>query len=363
MDIRNLFRKDHNSLNPYIPVLSPESLAKLGGESAGRIIKLNANENPYGPSPRVKEELGKYQEYNIYPDAEQTLLREALSKYVGVSSKYILAGAGADEIIDLILRAILEPGDTVIDCPPTFGMYSFSTYINGGEVISVPRDISFNVNIDSIKNALRDNTKAIFIASPNNPTGNLILKNEVLGLLDLGILVVIDEAYCEFSGHTMVDLISKYQNLIILRTASKWCGLAGLRIGYGIMDPIILQRLMDIKQPYNINSAAEIALIASLGDLEYLKNNVSLIIEGRDKLFQRLLNIEGIYPYPSYGNFILCHLSQCNAKEIYAKLANLGIFVRYFDLPEISSCLRISIGTPEQMDVLIESLSSIISGN
>jgi len=363
LDIGNLFRKDHAQLIAYTPVLPPQSLAKLGSVPLERVIKLNANENPYGPSQRVQVALGEYNGYNIYPDPNQTKLRGLLSEYVGMPSDHLIAGAGADEIIDLILRATLDPGDTVIDCPPTFGMYSFSTNINGGRVIAVPRDSNFNIDVQSINHNLRDNTKVIFVTSPNNPTGNLISEPDLKELLRHGRLVVLDEAYSEFSGSTLVSLVRDNPNLVVLRTASKWCGLAGLRLGYGIMNPEILGRLMSIKQPYNINTAAEIALIASLEDLPALKRNIEQIIIERDRLFENLTLIDNAEPYPSDGNFILCGFSGIAAKDVYQSLASKGIFVRYFDLPELRDYIRISIGKPEHMDMLVSCLKDILNKN
>ena len=360
LDITNLFRRDHRDLHPYEAVLSPEALAEMSGIPPERIIKLNANENPYGPSLRVQEALGSYQGYHIYPDAEQRSVRKALEDYVGISADYILAGAGADEIIDLLLRAILEPGDEVINCPPTFGMYTFSTQVNGGKPVSVPRDDQFQVDFSQVKRAIPSNTKAIFLTSPNNPTGNLVPDNGVLSLLEENVLVIVDEAYFEFSGHTVVPLVPHHPNLVVMRTMSKWCGLAGLRLGYGIMDPVLLQRLMDIKQPYNISAASEVALLASLGDLSYLKGNVDTIIQERERLFYRLALVPGLRPWPSQGNFILCDVPQRKATHIFQELARRGIFVRYFDTPRLRDSLRISIGKPEHTDALVEALADIV---
>ena len=360
MDIGKLFRKDHSELIPYTPVLPPESLVKLCNVLEEAVIKLNANENPYGPSPKVQIALGNYNGYNIYPDPAQTKIRAVLADYIGLPSEYILAGAGADEIIDLILRATIDPGDTVIDCPPTFGMYSFSTNVNGGKVISIPRDSDFNVDIEAINQNILDNTKVIFVTSPNNPTGNLISEEDITDLLAHGLLVVLDEAYSEFSGSTLVSLVRDNPNLIVLRTASKWCGLAGLRLGYGVMNPHILHRLMSIKQPYNINTAAEIALIASLEDLSFLKQNIERIITERTRLFDELSLIENVTPYPSDGNFILCSFTGIGAKRVYEELASKGIFVRYFNLPELREYIRISIGRPEHMNMLVGCLKDIV---
>ena len=359
MDITTLFRRDLNDLQPYEAVDSPEALAEVAGIPADKIIKLNANENPYGPSPRVQEALGRYQAYHVYPDAQQRALRKALQEYTGISSEHILVGAGADELIDLVLRATLASGDEVINCPPTFGMYSFSTHVIGGRLVEIPRDDGFQVDLPRVKAAIGDRTKAIFLASPNNPTGNLAPDDMVLSLLEEDILVVIDETYFEFSGHTVAPLVSEHPNLVVLRTLSKWAGLAGLRLGYGIIDPSLLRILMDIKQPYNINAAAEVALLASLKDVAYLRGNIDALVQERGRLFSRLALIPGISPQPSLGNFLLCDVSGGRATQVYRGLARRGIFVRYFDTPRLRDWLRISIGKPAHTDAVIEALEQI----
>ncbi|MDA0988350.1 MAG: histidinol-phosphate transaminase [Chloroflexi bacterium] len=359
MDITKLFRRDLRDLRPYEAVDSPEALAEIAGIPAEDIIKLNANENPYGPSPRVKQALGNYGSYHIYPDANQTAPRRALEEYTGIPAEHILVGAGADELIDLVLRATLEPRDKVISCPPTFGMYSFSTQVIGGMLISIPRDKEFQVDLPKVKKAMGTMTKVIFLTSPNNPTGNSITEDVVLELLEEDILVVIDETYFEFSGQTFAHLVPEYSNLVVLRTLSKWAGLAGLRVGYGIMAPRLLQLLMDIKQPYNINAAAEVALLTSLNDLDYLMHNVEAIVQERERLFTRLSLMRGIAPRPSLGNFLLCDIANGKALPVFRGLAQKGIFVRYFNVPRLKNSLRISIGKPEHTDALVEALEQI----
>ena len=361
MDVTSLFRRDLRELTPYVPVDSPDRLAEIAGIPPERIIKLNGNENPYGPSTKVQEALGRHQGYHIYPDAQQTASRNALEEYAGVSSDHIIVGAGADELIDLLLRATLDAGDGVIDCPPTFGMYTFSTQVNGGKLSSVPRDDRFDVDLDGVKDAIEPNTKAVFLASPNNPTGNLVPEDVVIGLLEEDILVVMDETYFEFSGQSVAHLVSEHPNLVVLRSLSKWAGLAGLRLGYGIMHPQLQQLLMDIKQPYNISAAGEVALLASLGDLPYLKSNVQAIIEERDRLSSRLAAIDGISVWPSHGNFLLFDVPAGKATLIFQGLASRGIFVRYFNTPKLKDSLRISVGKREHTDIIAEALEDILA--
>ena len=360
MDIDRFLRRDMREINPYEAVQSPESLAQVAGISPENIIRLNANENQYGSSPRVHEALRSYNGYHIYPDAQQNVSRKALSEYTGMPMDHILVGAGADELIDLVLRATLETGDEVINCPPTFGMYSFSTQLNGGKLVSVPRDKNFQVDITGIKKAIGARTKAVFLTSPNNPTGNQLSQSMVLSILEEDTLVVVDETYFEFSGQTVAGLVAEHPNLVVLRSFSKWAGLAGLRLGYGIMTPHLLKLLMDIKQPYNINAAAERALLASLDDLDYLMANVNAIVTERENLFNSLNSIDGIVPWPSLGNFILCDVYDGKATEVFQGLARRGIFVRYFSAPRLENSLRISVGKPEHTDILAHAVEEIL---
>jgi len=198
------------------------------------------------------------------------------------------------------------------------------------------------------------------LASPNNPTGNIVHEDIILSLLEQDILVVVDETYFEFSGQTVAPLVSSHTNLVVLRSLSKWAGLAGLRLGYGIMAPKLLQLLMDIKQPYNVSAAAEVGLLASLEDLPYLRRNIDTMIRERERLFSRLASIHGLSPWRSMGNFLLCGVSGGMATLAFEGLARRGIFVRYFNAPRLRDSLRISVGKPEQNDALAEAMEEIM---
>jgi len=359
MNIEELIRPELAAMGGYTPIEPIEILEQRAG---GRIIKLDGNENPYGCSPKVYQALANYSYYHIYPDPEQKKLRQALKEYAGLSHEHIVCGSGSDELIDLILRLFLKPGDKTINCSPTFGMYPFSTEVCGGKVVDVPRSENFAADMAGIKKALSQETKVIFIASPNNPTGNTITEQEILELLDTGKIVVVDEAYFEFSNITMAGLVPAYPNLIVLRTFSKWAGLAGLRIGYGIFPIKIASYLMKIKQPYNVNVAAQVAILASLADVDYLRGNVAKIVAERERLFGKLKELDWLKPYPSSGNFILCSVPSGEAKKIWQQLQKKGIFVRYFNSPRLKDCLRISVGKPEDTDALIEALKEVKHG-
>jgi histidinol-phosphate aminotransferase len=362
MDIKKLIRPELITMKSYTPVEPTEVLSQRAELPSDKVVKLDGNENPYGCSPKVYQALATYPYYHNYPDPEQRVLRKALEEYTGLGHQHIVCGMGSDELIDLILRLFLKPEDEVVNCPPTFGMYPFSTDVCGGRVVDVPRGEDFALDMAGIKKALTKRTKAIFVASPNNPTGNTITEKEIIELVETGKIVVVDEAYFEFSNVTMAKLVPDYPNLIVLRTFSKWAGLAGLRIGYGILPVEIVGYIMKIKQPYNANVAAQAAVLASLADIEYLLGNVTKIVIERERLFGKLRELDWLRPYPSNGNFILCSLPKGEAQETWRQLQEKGISVRYFDTPRLKDCLRISVGRPEDTDALIKALKEVKHG-
>ncbi|MEJ2738788.1 MAG: histidinol-phosphate transaminase [Dehalococcoidia bacterium] len=358
-DVVRLIKSNLRNITPYIPIEPTEVLSKQIDIASENIIKLDGNENPYGCSPKVNQALAGYSFFHIYPDPQQRELRNALAKYTGMNAGCIIAGSGSDELIELILRLFLDPGDQVINCPPTFGMYTFCTDICGGTIKNIHRRNDFSLDVDAIQNAINKTTKVIFIASPNNPTGNTVPESEIIELVNTGIIVVIDEAYAEFSGSTIMPMLSTYPNLFLLRTFSKWAGLAGLRVGYGIFPPTIVEHIMNIKQPYNINAAAHVAAMASLDDIDYLRGTISAIVRERKRLFEKLSTLDWLKPYASDANFILCSVLNGKAKEVYLNLQKKGIFIRYFDTPLLKNCIRITVGKPEHTDYLIAALKEI----
>jgi histidinol-phosphate aminotransferase len=358
-DVVRLIKSNLRNITPYIPIEPTEVLSKQIDVASENILKLDGNENPYGCSPKVNQALSNYPYYHIYPDPQQRELRKALEKYIGVTANHLVAGSGSDELIELILRLFLEPGDQVINCPPTFGMYTFCTDICGGTIKEIPRRDDFSLDVGAIKKAINKTTKVIFIASPNNPSGNIVPEPEIIELVNIGIIVVIDEAYAEFSDSTILPLSSTYPNLFLLRTFSKWAGLAGLRIGYGIFPLPVVEHIMKIKQPYNINAAAHVAALASLNDIDYLRNTIAAIVSERKRLFENLSTFDWLKPYTSEANFILCSVLNEKAKEVYLNLQKKGIFIRYFNTPLLKNCIRITVGKPEHTDYLIAALKEI----
>lgn len=359
VDIEKLIKPHLMDIKTYEPVDPPELLAEKAGIPKKDILKLNGNENPYGGSPKVAPALSNL-EVHIYPDPLQRQIRKALSQYVGIGMEYIIAGAGSDELIDLLFRLFISEGDEILDCDPTFAMYAFCARVAGGSIRLIPRDESFDIDTQAVKSAITDKSKIIFVSSPNNPTGNLATESQILGLLDTGLIVVVDEAYYEFCNQTFANLVLEHENLVILRTMSKWAGLAGLRIGYGIMNPKLVDHIMDIKSPYNVNAAAEAATIASLDDADELNSKAKLIINERDRMMDLIKHIPSITPWPSQGNFILCQFdSPFQAVKVHDGLAAKGIFVRKFSSERLKDCFRVAIGTPEQTNIFIRALKDL----
>ncbi len=374
----NLLRPEVADMEQYTPILPFEVLSKQLGLPPERIVKLDANENPYGPLPVVAEALAEYPFYHIYPDPEHRELREALATMVGVPADHLLPSHGADELLDYLCRLFLGKGDAVLNCPPTFGMYSFDAGLAGGAVIEVARKADFSLDIAAIEQqfavakphssrsaqppgadfpSAAAQIKLLFLTSPNNPTGNWMPDEELRRLLQLPVMVVLDEAYVEFADHpSRATWVLQNENLVVLRTFSKAAGIAGLRLGYGICPRWLMEQLWKFKQPYNVNVAATVAALASLRHQPAMMAVVERIKAERSRLLAALQTIDYLHPYPSEANFILCDVLNRNAKALKTSLEQQGVLVRHYNKPGLENCIRISVGRPEQTDRLVEVL-------
>lgn len=383
-----LLRAEIDDLEAYKPIQPFEVLSRKLGIPADAIIKLDANENPYGPVPAVTEALAEYAYYHIYPDPQQTELRDLLSDTIDVPSANILSSHGADEMIDYICRLFLEPGDAIIDCPPTFGMYSVDARLQGAEVVEIWRKADHTVDIEAIEarvhaalslshrnpqlrsdnldsgTADRDQPvnamKLLFLTSPNNPSGTPLSDTELLRLLDLPLMIVLDEAYIEFSDEaSRVKWVLKHDNLVVLRTFSKAAGMAGLRLGYATCPDWLMNQLWKFKQPYNVNVAATVAGMASLRHVEQIQAVVEKLKNERNRLFNLLVSVPYLRPYPSQSNFILCDVTNRSAAQLKGDLEKRGILVRHYEKSGLENCIRISVGRPDQTDRLLECLQQL----
>jgi histidinol-phosphate aminotransferase len=290
-----------------------------------------------------------------------------LAEECGVDVENLLVGCGADELIDLLMRVILDPGDVIINTPPTFGMYAFDCAVNNGVVVDVPRfgpEEGFAMDVEGIKKAVTEHKpKLLFLTSPNNPDGSVVPEADLNELLKLPVLVVLDEAYIEFSGiaTSKIKEVQTRENLIVLRTFSKRAALAGMRVGYGAFPKGIVEYLWAAKQPYNVSAAAEVAALAALSNPVYLKDVKDKLVSERANLFEVLSACEFLHPYPSAANFILCRVDGRDALDVKNKLAeDFGICVRHYTKPaSISGCVRVSVGRPDQTERLREALKQI----
>ena len=307
----------------------------------------------------MRQALAEFSYLNLYPDPEQVELRKLLEVYTGIDSDHIAATAGGEQLIELILLLLLGRGDRVINCVPTFDVFRLKSTMYGGTVVNVPRDANFAVNVKAVKAAIDDRTRIILLATPNNPTGTVTPREDIVELLDTGVPVLIDEAYCEFSGETAVSLVNQYENAMVLRTLSKWAALAGLRVGYGIFPPELASYLLKIKPIYGVGALTTIAVRESLADINYLMGNVKAIITERERLFHELKKFKFLKPFPSQANFIFCHVLKGKAAELCQALRSKGILIGSFNMPLLENSIRITVGKPEHTDVLVKALREI----
>ena len=317
-------------------------------------VFLDANENAFGsPLP---------ESYNRYPDPLQQNLKDKISRIKGVPSENIFLGNGSDEAIDLLFRIFCEPGkDNVIIFPPTYGMYEVCAEVNNVEVRKVPLLENYQLNLDAAEQAVDENTKLIFVCSPNNPTGNSIYKNDIEILLNnFNGLVVVDEAYINYAKQkTLISELTEYPNLVILQTLSKAWGLAGLRLGMAFASKNVIDYFNKVKYPYNINTATQNLALEALNNITGVNNWIRTTVTQREWLANELTALPFTQlVHPSDANFLL--VKMINAKGIYDYLTGKGIIVR--DRSKVilcEDCLRITIGTPEENKQLIEILKTL----
>lgn len=343
-DLDSLVRENIKRLVPY-----SSARDEFKGEAT---VFLDANENSLG-SPITKW-------YNRYPDPLQLKVKEKLSTIKGIRVQNTFLGNGSDECIDVLIRAFCEPGiDNVLICPPTYGMYQVSADINNVAVKKVNLTPDFQLDLPAIEEAIDGNTKMIFLCSPNNPTGNSLLREDVEVLLNnfFGI-VVIDEAYINFSRYKSFSTsLSEYQNLVVMQTLSKAWGLAALRVGIAFASEDIIKIMNKVKPPYNINQASQEIVLKALEGVGQVNDMIQVLVEERELLRQSLLQLSIVEEvYPSDANFLLVKVK--DAKGTYNYLLQKGIVVRDRSKVELcEGCLRITIGAPEENNQLVNALS------
>lgn len=345
INIDNLVRDNIKNLKPYSSARN-----EFTGEAS---VFLDANENAYG-SPLAES-------FNRYPDPLQWQLKQELSKIKGVPPQNIFIGNGSDEVIDIAFRIFCEPAkDNVIICPPTYGMYKVCAAINNVAVKEILLTRDFQLNVEGILSVVDENTKLLFICSPNNPTGNNLNRIDIETLLNnFPGIVVIDEAYINFSRQKpFIQELTEYENLIVMQTLSKAWGLAALRLGLGFASEKIIDLFNKVKPPYNINLASQQLGLQALLKVDEVNRNIRNIVEQRRKVQQQLQQFDFIKKvYPSDSNFILVKAD--DADKLYQYLLTYKIIVRNRNKePLCENCIRITIGTETENITLINALKN-----
>jgi len=324
-------------------------------------VKLDAMENPFLLPDKIRAEIGKEAAralINRYPDPSAKKLKQAIARYWKMDPGRMLLGNGSDELIQAVILAF---GGPVLAPSPSFAMYEITARALSRKVVTVPLTNEFDLDADAvIKAAKRTKAKVIFLACPNNPTGNRFPDKAVRMVLEkTNALVVIDEAYFSFSGRTFLPFLKKYPNMIILRTLSK-IGLAGLRVGVLTASKEIMAELNKIRLPYNINSLSQAAGLVALKHASTLDRQISLLISERRKLYNALLRTPGVTPFPTETNFILMWIEK-GATKVFLALKKRGILVKNLDRQgPLKGCLRVTIGTPAENKEFLKTLKQIL---
>ncbi len=354
-----------SKIDPYQGGKPIKEVAREIGISEEKIIKLASNENPIGISALAKKALkNALSETHLYPDGNGYYLKKALSKKFLVDTKQIIIGNGSNDILELAARTFATKGDQVLYSKHAFAVYKIVSQAIGSDGIEVPSD-DYSHDLDAFLSLISSKTKLIFIANPNNPTGTLISKDKLKDFLDKvpdNIVVILDEAYDEYLGDSLkseaFEWLNNYENLIISRSFSKAYGLAGLRIGYGVGAPDLIELMNRVRQPFNVNHFAQIAATASLDDKKFIEKSRSINNAGMKQLTDAFKELNIVF-IPSYGNFVSFKLEdEKSAMMYYHHLLNNGVIVRPIANYDLPNFLRVSVGLEHENDVFIKYLSN-----
>ncbi len=363
MKFEKLVRASVKDIKEYVPGKSIEEIALKCRLDPASIIKLGSNENPLGPSPRaVKAIRERAEKVHLYPPSDAFELRKAISSYTGYPvNNIVVSGNGMDGILDTMMRLFMSPGGETVIPIPTFSYYEISTLANGGKPVFLERGKDFGICPGDILAMVNRKTNMIFLCSPNNPSGNTIHEEDARKILDsVDALLFIDEAYADFSEASLSGLVKEYDNLIIGRTFSKAFGLAGMRLGYALVPEWITREYLKVMTPFSVDVLSLAAGVAAMNDRGHIKKSFETVKKGRIQLTCALEALCKVYP--SEANFILINVSPLTAKEVFGSLLKMGIIVR--DCTSFrgagESLIRITVGTREQNEKVIEAMRSIL---
>lgn len=345
----NYFRKNIDKMSGYVPGEQPQD---------GQYIKLNTNENPYPPSAKViaalKDEVSE--KLRLYPDPVATSARKKVAEVFDTRPERVMIGNGSDELLTIIIRSFVGCGEKVVYQYPSYLLYKTLSEIQDAEecVIDFLEDYSLPEEI-IVKDAA-----VTFICNPNSPSGTMVPVNEVSGVAGkIEGVIVVDEAYVDFADDNCMRLVDKHPNLIVLRTLSKSYSLAGMRLGFAVAHEGLIKGMMKVKDSYNVDRLSMASAVAALGDQETFKENVARIKKTRGRLVDSLKKLK-FFVYPSQANFVMIRcLDANNAREIYQELKKRKILIRYIEQPRLDDCLRITVGTDEETNTLLDNLAEI----
>ena len=354
-------------LSPYDVGETIEGLASKIGRGIQEILKLNSNENFFVPLEFIRDVLRQVVEEadpRIYPRDEFRQLKEAIGGYCNVSPGNIVVGAGSDQLIDLVSRIFLKEGDEALSIEPTFVIYERCVRIQGADYRSVPLKEDFSLNVEAMLSSITPKTKVVFICSPNNPTANQIKSEDILKLSeDFEGIVAVDEAYADFAGATLVNRACELENLIVFRTFSKVFGLAGLRLGYAVMNGRLAKAIGDkFQMPYSATVTALKAAVKMLNKIEDVKRMIDALKAERSKLINALNGIRGVRAFPSETNFVLFQVNM-DSSLVYRSLLNRGIIVREIGrVLKFNNCLRVTVAPSHIMERFVDELRGVVGG-
>ena len=329
-------------------------------------VKINQNENPWDIPERVKRRVldqALARPWARYPDFDPRKLTDALARFAGWGEDGVLAGNGSNELIEALLLVTLGPGIRVVIPEPTFTLYALLSGILGADVVRVPLTSDLRYDTEALVDARRQGDPAVtIVCSPNNPTGTVLSRRDLERLCRAGDgLVVVDEAYHEFSGETAVPLLQDHPNLVVLRTFSKAMALAGLRVGYLLASPELVREINKARLPYNLNFFTQSAALAALEEHDALEEVVATLVAERERLLVLLGDVPGVRAWPSKANFILLELENVSPTGVFEALHRRGVLVRdVSSYPMLSRCLRVSVGTPDENETFLHALGTVL---
>ncbi|MBE1441642.1 MULTISPECIES: histidinol-phosphate transaminase [unclassified Paenibacillus] len=357
-------RKALNHMKPYSPGKPIwEVQQELGID---KVIKLASNENPLGASPKAVEAIIAYlPEIHRYPDASTKGLNEAIAAQLQLTPDQLIVTNGADELIKLVAEAFLEEGDEVVVPHPSFSEYEFGAHLMGAVPVPVPLDESYQYHVEDLLSAVTERTKMVFLCSPNNPTGTYLSREDLRRLLNAlpkDVLVMYDSAYSHFASAEDytdgLEFVREGNPVIVLQTFSKIYGLAGIRVGFGAAPAPIIASILQVKEPFNVNALAQEAAKAAIADTEHVEASRRVNALGREQLYEAF-RVLGLSYTESMTNFILVKLGP-DAKELYGRLMELGVIVRYGGTWGMPEHIRVTVGTQEENDFFIRQLTSLL---